>query len=137
MKTLETREDISILVNAFYAKIRMDDLLGPIFNSHITENQWPAHLSKLTDFWDTVLFGAANFKGNPSVKHVKVDENMNYTVEQVHFGKWMQLWFETIDELYEGEMATKAKQNARKMSTGQYLTIWQNRPESVKNAFVE
>jgi len=61
-----------------------------------------------------------------------VDANLNYTIEQTHFGKWLQLWFETIDELYEGELAIKAKNSARNISTGQFLMIWNNRPENRK-----
>jgi len=128
MKVIETRNDIAVLVHAFYAKIRKDELLGPIFNAHIAKVQWPAHLSKLTDFWETNLFGVAKFKGNPSGKHRNVDKNLGYSIDQGHFGKWIQLWFETIDELYEGELANKAKQSARKMATGQYLAIWHGRP---------
>lgn len=130
MKTIESREDISQLVRIFYAKIRKDDLLGDIFNSHIAENQWEAHLEKLTDFWETNLLGVARFKGNPSAKHINVDKNMNYSITQVHFGAWLNLWFETIDQLFEGELAQKAKQSARKMSTGQFLAMWRNRPDN-------
>ncbi|MGF1556158.1 group III truncated hemoglobin [Paucihalobacter sp.] len=130
MKLIENRNDISILVNAFYSKIRHDDLLGPIFNSHIKDDQWPEHLSTLTDFWETNLFGVARFKGSPTQKHLNVDKNLNYTIDQNHFGRWIQLWFETIDELYEGDIANKAKYAARKMSTGQYLAIWSRRPEN-------
>ena len=132
MKEIKNRSDVSLLVNTFYTKIRKDDLLGPIFNGHITDDHWPAHLSKLTDFWETNLFGIAKFKGNPSQKHINVDKNMGHTIDQVHFGKWLELWFETIDELYEGELAIKAKESARKMATGQFLSIWQNRTDEVK-----
>jgi hemoglobin len=133
MDTIETRKEISILVNAFYAKIRKDELLGPIFNGHIPEAHWPEHLSKLTDFWETNLFGIAKFKGNPSKKHINVDKESGHTISQLHFGKWLQLWFETVDELFEGELATKAKESARKMATGQFLTMWNNRPDEHKN----
>ena len=128
MKSIETRDDISLLVNSFYGKIRKDELLGPIFNSHIPEEKWPEHLSKLTDFWETNLFGVPRFKGSPTQKHIAVDKNMDHTIEQKHFGKWVQLWFETIDEHFEGDIAEKAKQAARKMSTGQYLAMWFERP---------
>lgn len=50
MKTIDNREDISKLVHTFYAKIRNNELLGPIFNSHISEEQWSEHLKKLTIF---------------------------------------------------------------------------------------
>ena len=66
MKAIETREDVTLLVNTFYAKIRKDSLLGPIFNQHIPDERWPEHLSKLADFWETNLFGVAKFKGNLS-----------------------------------------------------------------------
>lgn len=132
MNTIDSRKDISKLVNSFYLKIRKNELLGPIFNSHISDEQWPEHLEKLTDFWETNLFGIAKFKGSPSTKHIKVDLNMNHKIEQSHFGVWLHLWFETIDQHFEGELADKAKQAARKMSTGQFLTIWKNRPENKK-----
>ena len=132
MKEIQNRKDVTQLVNTFYLKIRKDDLLGPIFNSHIPEEKWPEHLSKLTDFWETNLFGIPKFKGNPSAKHINVDVNLNHTVDQTHFGKWLQLWFETINELFEGVLATKAKESARKMSTGQFMVMWNNRPENKK-----
>lgn len=131
MKTIENREDVSILVNSFYAKIRKDELLGPIFNDNIAEEEWPAHLSKLTDFWETNLFGIQKFYGNPAEAHARVDENLNYTIEQLHFGKWLQLWFETVNELYEGELAHRAKDGARRMSTRLFMAIWNNRPQNV------
>lgn len=128
MNTINSRKDINHLVNSFYAKIRKDELLGTIFNNHIAEEQWEEHLQKLTDFWETNLFGIRKFKGNPTQKHIKVDKNLNYTIEQTHFGRWLQLWFETIDDLYKGEIAEKAKTAAQKMATGQYIMIWNNRP---------
>lgn len=131
MKTIENRNDINLLVNTFYAKIRKDELLGPIFNSHIPNEAWPAHLSKLTDFWETNLLGVPKFKGNPSGAHIKVDKNLNYGVEQKHFGQWLQLWFQTIDELFVGLLADRAKNAARKMSTGQFMVMWYNRPENI------
>jgi len=130
MKTIDTHEDISKLVHSFYTKIRENELLGPIFNSHITENQWPEHLKKLTDFWETNLFSVPKFKGNPSAKHINVDANLNYKIEHTHFKVWLKLWFETIDQHFEGNLALKAKQSAEKMSTRQFLTILNNRPEN-------
>jgi hemoglobin len=130
MKEIENRNDISILVNTFYAEIRKDETLGPIFNSHLMNN-WPAHLEKLTDFWETNLFGVAKFKGNPTQKHINLDKNLNHSIEQAHFGRWLQLWFETIDKLYVGDIADKAKNAARNMATGQYIAIWQKRPENM------
>ncbi|MCA0430343.1 MAG: group III truncated hemoglobin [Bacteroidetes bacterium] len=126
------RKDVEHLVNTFYSKIRTDELLGPIFNNQIPENNWPAHLQNLADFWETNLFGTPKFKGNPTQAHVNVDKKINHTISQVHFGKWLQLWFETIDENFSGDNAQRAKNSARKMSTGQFMAIWINRPENLK-----
>jgi hemoglobin len=131
MKEICDREDINNLVNLFYSKIRIDELLSPIFNSQISEDNWKIHLDRLTDFWETNLFGTAKFKGSPTQKHINVDKNLNYTIDQIHFGKWLQLWFETIDQLFIGAYAEKAKNSARKMATGQFLAIWQQRPQNI------
>ncbi|NEN22257.1 group III truncated hemoglobin [Cryomorpha ignava] len=129
MKTIDSRDDVSLLVNTFYVKIRKDKLLGPIFNGSIPDDHWPLHLEKLTDFWETNLFGVVKFKGNPPAAHQRMDEKEGHTISQAHFGKWLQLWYETLDQLFEGERAEKAKAAARRMSTGLFLAIWHKRPE--------
>lgn len=133
-KTIENREDISRLVHSFYGKIRKDDILGPIFNGHIVEDEWPIHLSKLTDFWETNLFNVPKFRGRPARKHMNVDANLGYTIEQGHFEHWLYLWFQTVDELYEGELANQAKTSAQKMAMGQFLAVLRNRPEHLRPA---
>ena len=132
MKQIETRQDISRLVNTFYAQIRKHEFLGAIFNSHIAEEQWPAHLEKLTDFWETILFGVPKFKGNPSMKHLIVDKNLGYGITQTHFNQWVELWHKTINSMFEGELAIRAKEASEQMAIGQYAMIWQHRPENHK-----
>ncbi|WP_158837483.1 group III truncated hemoglobin [Polaribacter sp. L3A8] len=127
MKEIENREDIYVLVTTFYDAIRKNDLLGPIFNHHLSKEQWPPHLEKLTDFWVTALLGDVCFKGSPSKAHLKVDKFLNHTMSQVHFGKWLEIWFTTIDFLYKGEIAQRAKDASRRMATGQYLYVFKNR----------
>ena len=130
MKTLTSREEITELVHSFYAKVRTDEKLGPIFNKHIAEEEWPDHLSKLTDFWEMKLLGGTQFRGSPSQKHIDVDRASGHTISQEHFTRWLQLWLETIDEHYTGSIAERAKAQARKMATGQFISIWQNRPDN-------
>lgn len=128
MKEIEIREDVERLVHAFYAKIRKHEVLGPIFDMHLSEEEWPPHLDKLTDFWDTNLLGARNFRGNPPQAHAKVDYNLDYGFKQEFFAQWIALWIETIDEMYIGTIADRAKEGARRMSTGLYLALWYRRP---------
>lgn len=120
-KEIETRLDIRKLVDEFYKKIRVHAVLGPIFNRAIPENSWPAHLEKLTDFWETNLLGRSVFKGNPMAAHRKVDESNNKSIEMEHFGLWIQVWFETIDQLFHGENADRAKRASRKMATSLFF----------------
>ena len=127
MKQIENRTDVSVLVKEFYDKIKVDELLGPIFNDHIPNDKWPEHLSRLTDFWETNLFGVIKFKGNPALVHAQVDKKENHSIEQTHFGRWLELWFTTIDEFFEGDRAEKAKSSARKMSTGLFLVMFNHR----------
>jgi len=128
--TLQNREEISILIRTFYKKVRTDAFIGPIFNSQITD--WEFHLEKLTDFWYTNLHFVKAYKGNPGKIHVDVDQKIDNTVSQEHFGKWLQLWFETIDELCTGTHAENAKIRARNMSTGLFLKIFKSRENRKK-----
>ena len=66
-----TVESISELVHAFYADVRQDALLGPVFDEALN-GQWDEHLHRLVDFWSTVLLGSRSFKGNVLGKHMQV-----------------------------------------------------------------
>ena len=123
-----SREDIHSLVYTFYEKIKIESTLGPIFIRAIQD--WPAHIDHLTDFWQSQLLFNKRFRGNPAEAHVKVDKAENHTISPEHFGLWMNLWFATIDDLFEGEIAERAKRNARKMNTNLFLKIWEARQKA-------
>lgn len=123
-----SREDIHTLVYTFYEKIKIEPTLGPIFIRAIQD--WPAHIDHLTDFWQSQLLFNKRFRGNPAEAHVKVDKAENHTISPEHFGLWMNLWFATIDDLFEGEIAERAKRNARKMNTNLFLKIWEARQKA-------
>ncbi|NJC26983.1 group III truncated hemoglobin [Neolewinella antarctica] len=129
MQEIKTREEVSTLVHAFYRKIRTDDILGPIFNNRIPNDKWPDHLVKLTDFWETNLFGVARFKGNPTQKHVELDRDMNHAIGTLHFDRWLALWRKTVDELFVGERAAKAKATAERIGSVQLRVIERYRVE--------
>lgn len=125
MKTIETREDVRKLVDTFYAKVRRHERLGPIFNE--TVDDWESHLEKLTDFWESNLFNVSKFTGHPMRAHLQVDQKYDHTIDQVHFGNWLTLWFETIDEMYEGERAVVAKEKARNIAHFTFMRLYQAR----------
>jgi len=128
-KDINTRADIFLLVSQFYKKVRADKILGPFFNETIKD--WEAHLELLTTFWETSLFMTRKldhkYHGNPLEAHVKVDKQFNYAIDNIHFGIWLNLWYQTIDELFEGDYADNAKRRARKMGTFMYLKIFEAR----------
>lgn len=123
---IKTRDDVFLLVTSFYKKVRKDNVLAPFF-SNIKD--WDNHIENLTNFWQSSLFLKTKYLGNPLEAHVKVDKQFNHTISEYHFGIWMNLWFETIDELFEGEYAQNAKFRARKMATFLNLNIFAARTE--------
>lgn len=124
-KQIENRADASFLVHQFYAKIRADKEIGFYFNEMISD--WDAHLEKLTDFWETNLFGVRKYKGNPHAVHNEVDAHFDEKITPNEFGIWLNHWFQTIDEHFEGENAETLKRRARKMSTFLYMSMFQHR----------
>ena len=130
---IKSREEVSLLVRTFYAKIRKDELLGPIFNGIITD--WETHLELLTDFWETNLLYKRKYFGNPMHAHVEVDQKCGNTINEMHFGTWINLWVQTIDELFENddEIAQVAKNRARNMGTFLHLNIFNARKTTQKD----
>ncbi|TVZ59997.1 hemoglobin [Flavobacteriaceae bacterium MAR_2010_105] len=122
---IRNREDVFLLVTKFYEKVRQDTILGPFFNETI--NDWDSHLDRLTTFWESSLFLKTKYLGNPLQAHIKVDREHNNAIREMHFGLWLNLWYETINELFEGDYAENAKRRARKMGTFLYLNIFQAR----------
>ncbi len=108
-KDISTMEDIKILVDTFYEKVRENELLSPIFNSKIGD-RWPAHLEKMYRFWQTVLLQEHTYYGSPFPPHAKLP------VEQQHFDTWLELWHSNIDGHFIGEKATEAKWRGDKMA---------------------
>lgn len=122
---ITTRADIDLLVRSFYSKVRAHKSLGPIFNDVIED--WEEHMVKLVDFWQTNLLFEPRYKGNPIQAHIEVDRHFDGTIQQAHFGLWIQLWFETLDELFEGTIQHLAKERARNMSHMMFIRIFQAR----------
>ncbi len=127
LRTLESREDIEFLVRQFYQAVRQDELLGPIFNQQIMH--WESHIQRLTDFWQTNLLVVRRYKGNPLRVHQEVDRQSEHSIQQVHFGRWLQHWFQTLDQYFIGENKEIAKNRARNMASHLFIKMYTARPE--------
>lgn len=83
---------ISSLVEAFYARVRADALIGPVFADKIAD--WGPHLARMKDFWSSVAIESGRFRGNPMVKHLAIPG-----LNQLHFDRWLALFDETLADV--------------------------------------
>ncbi|NNC84620.1 MAG: group III truncated hemoglobin [Bacteroidia bacterium] len=102
---MSTFEDIKLLVNRFYDKVSKDETIGYIFNEAANVN-WDKHLPIMYSFWNSLLFGKADYKGNPMHKHIELNKSIPLTKE--HFSSWIHLWKLTVNENFEGQKANEA-----------------------------
>lgn len=109
---IKHRTDIELLVNSFYDEVKKDGVIGYIFNEIIGDD-WSHHLPVMYDFWETVLFGVAAYRGNPVKKHIELDKRQ--PLQQAHYERWLQLWRATSDTLFEGPKTEEAKKKAETM----------------------
>jgi hemoglobin len=124
MKTdIRSKEDIEQMVNSFYQKVKEDALLAPIFNEKIP-GDWAPHLDTMYRFWNAALFNVREYTGNPFMKHVQLP------LEQEHFERWINLFYETIDEMFEGDISNEAKRKAMIMAHTFYSRMNVKRPLS-------
>lgn len=107
------RSDIELLVNAFYAKATKDEMIGVFFTQWPMD--WEKHLPLMCSFWENTLFYSGGYVGDMMEVHRKVHEKM--PMQPAHFERWTQLFCQTVDEYFEGEMAERAKQRALGMAT--------------------
>ncbi|WP_321394742.1 group III truncated hemoglobin [Emcibacter sp.] len=94
-----TPENIKILVDTFYGKIRKDDFLGPIFDEKIGD-RWDQHLPKMYAFWANVMLKTGGYDGRPVPPHVGIKG-----ISRDHFSHWLDLFHATARELYEPDQA--------------------------------
>lgn len=116
-----TREEIDELVDRFYAKVRLDPEIGPIFNA--TVDDWPAHLSLLKDFWVTVLLTERRYKGDPLAKHLEL------SLDPPHFARWLTLFAETAREVMSPRSAEIVIGKSQRIAENFKSAIAQNRGE--------
>ena len=117
MKEITQREDIILLVNNFYEKVKQDDLLSPLF-THI---DWPNHLPIMYNFWSSMLLGEQSYQGNPFQKHVAL------AISASHFDRWLELFHQTVDENFIGDRASEVKGRSRSIAG-----VWQYKLSQLK-----
>lgn len=111
-------ETIRRLVHAFYAKVRADAALGPIFD-RVIGAQWDTHLAKMCDFWSSVMLTTGRYHGNPMAAHLRLEG-----ATPAHFQRWLALFRETAAEVCDAEaaalFASRAENIARSLQMGMF-----------------
>jgi hemoglobin len=115
--TLPSEAQIEAVVDAFYARVRDDAMLGPIFNGAIDD--WPGHLVKLQAFWSSVMLGSGRYKGQPMPAHVRHEAR----ITPAAFARWLALWDETTDAMLPPAMAAVFQEKAARIAESLALGI--------------
>ncbi len=108
-KDIENREDIKVLVNSFYQKVKKDAVIGYLF-LEVVDINWEKHLPVMYDFWEMLLLDGSAYKGAPMRPHLEINQKERLT--QAHFDRWLSLFNATLDEHFEGKVTEEAKVKA-------------------------
>lgn len=104
-----TEQEVTELVHAFYARVRDDTRLGPIFDAHVRD--WDRHLATMVDFWSGALRGTGRFRGMPMPKHVALPG-----LSADLFRQWLVLFRETTGQLRNAAMGDRANTLAERIA---------------------
>ncbi len=114
-----TEATIRRLVDAFYARVRRDPTLGPIFGAAIAEDAWPVHLEKMYAFWSSVMLTSGRYKGDPVSAHRQVAG-----VEPPMFGNWLDLFEAAARDLFVPDIAERFACKARRIAESLKLALF-------------
>ena len=115
------------LVEAFYAKVRTDAVLGPAFEAKI--HDWNEHLAKLSDFWSSIVLMSGRYKGRPMPVHAAIPE-----ISDEHFSRWLQLFGETATVVCPPQAATLFNDRAMRIAQSPKAGIALSRQEAAATA---
>ena len=110
---IESREDCERLVRAFYGRALTDPVIGWLFTD-VARLDLEAHVPRIASFWETILLGAHSYGGGAFAPHAAL--NARARLRAGHFERWLWLWQQTVDELYDGDRAQLAKAHAERVA---------------------
>lgn len=113
-KDIANREDLLLLVQEFYKKLLADPSISYLF-TEVAKTNLEHHFPVLVDFWDTILFQSGTYQKNAMQPHLLLHQKS--PLEKHHFETWLRYFKETVDALFEGEIAFMAKEKAQSIAT--------------------
>jgi hemoglobin len=117
---------IRAVVDEFYARARLDDVIGPVFNRVILGPDWPAHLATIADFWSSMLLGSGRYGGRPMPKHMAIPE-----LGDAHFMRWLRLFRETVTELCPPDIAALFIERSERIGNSFRMNIAMRRGDDI------
>ena len=102
-----------MLMNAFYSRALTDETIGYIFTD-VAKLDLEHHLPIIGDFWESLLFQTGDYARhgrNPLRVHGQLD--IKSPLMREHFVKWLEIFSETVDELFEGVRSEYIKRRAQ------------------------
>lgn len=120
VEDLMGRDDIELLLWRFYGKALSDPVLTESF-AELRAKGLRSHLPVMCDFWETVLFRAGLYRRSALVAHREL--HARHPLSAAHFVRWLTLWTETVDELYQGPHAERAKLQAGRIAKAMHRRL--------------
>ena len=121
-KDISSREDLLLLVTAFYERLLADDTISYLFTD-VAKINLQNHLPVLVDFWDSILFQSDTYHKNAIQPHI--DLHHKSPLQPQHFETWLRYFNEAVDELFEGDKAFLAKERALSIATVMKIKLMQ------------
>ena len=119
-RDIENRADLERLLEVFYRKVFKDDLISHFFIEVVPLNL-ETHIPVIADFWESVLLDGRGYRKNVMEIHLKISEKSK--IDKEHLDRWVKIFSETVDELFEGAKASLAKQRAASIATMMNIKI--------------
>ena len=103
------------LVHSFYAKVRRDAVLGPIFAARISD--WDPHLERMVAFWSSVALMTGRYHGRPVPAHTPLP------IHGAHFERWLGLFRETAREVCSPAGAAHVIERAERIARSLHIAL--------------
>jgi hemoglobin len=117
---LVDRSDIETLLRRFYGQVLVDEVLAEPF-AEVRAIGLDAHLPKMCDFWEAMLFRAGRYRGSALTAHRNVHGQTPLSGR--HFVRWLTIWHNTVDEMYRGPAAERAKVLATRIASAMHRRL--------------
>lgn len=122
-----TRAQIEQVVTTFYARVRRDAVIGPVFLNNLSDDAaiWRTHEAKITDFWANAILHERSYSGNPMMVHSGIS-----AIKPEMFARWLDLFDETLAGELPDQIAAQWSALAHRIGRGLRMGVEMNIPQS-------